>query len=178
MTKIGIIFGTDSGYTRKTAKLIAKTLGKARVPDKPININRVDLDTFLSYDLLILGTPTYGEGILPGIDTGIDAGSWTEFLPQLPDGALEGKTVALFGFGDQKRYKDSYVSGMGLLYDALKEKGATFIGDWPVDGYEFSNSNAVRDGRFVGLALDDENQGPQTAERVSAWLESLGDAVA
>lgn len=173
MAKVGIIFGTDTGYTRKVAKLMAKQLGKEVVPDKPVNINRVSVDEFLIYDILILGTPTYGEGVLPGKDTGIEAGSWAEFLPQLPDGSMQGKQVALFGFGDQIKYGDRYVSAMGHLHDAMIEKGAEAIGQWSTEGYQFDHSAAVRDGQFVGLALDDKNQGLLTNERVGQWLEQI-----
>ncbi len=173
MAKIGIVFGSDTGYTRKAAKLMAKQLGKEAVPDKPVNINRISVDKFLAYDALILGTPTYGEGDLPGVATGIEAGSWAEFLPQLAKGSLNGKVVALFGFGDQNKYSDRYVSAMGVLHDALVEKGASVIGQWPTDGYDFDNSAAVRDEKFVGLALDDKNQSLLTSERVFQWLEQI-----
>jgi len=171
MSTIGIFFGTDTGYTRKTAKLMAKQLGKQQVPDKPLNINRTSVADFLAYDSLILGTPTYGEGILPGNDTGIEAGSWAEFLPQLPAESLSGKRVALFGFGDQKKYSDRFVSAMGALYDVVIDKGAIVVGHWPTAGYEFEDSAAVRDGQFVGLALDEKNQGQLTSQRMMQWLE-------
>lgn len=173
MTKIGIFFGTDTGYTRKTAKWMAKRLGKEYVPDKPLNINRISVEELLGYDALILGTPTYGEGQLPGVDTGIKAGSWAEFMPLLQDRNLHGKVIALFGFGDQKKYGERYVNAMGLLYDAFTALGATIVGDWPLDDYEFTSSHAVRNGRFVGLALDDKNQAMLTEERVTRWLDGI-----
>jgi len=169
MTKIGIIFGTDTGYTRKVAKLMAKKLGDD-LADKPVNINRVTVDEFLAHKALILGTPTYGDGTLPGIETGIEAGSWAEFLPQLKGKDLTGKIVALYGFGDQKKYSDRYVSAMGTLYHELIALGATVVGAWPTEGYEFDSSKAVVNGCFVGLALDDKNQGMLTEERVERWL--------
>ena len=43
MAKLGIFFGTDTGTTRKIAKLIHNEL--ADVADKPLNINRVDAST-------------------------------------------------------------------------------------------------------------------------------------
>lgn len=177
MAKVGIIFGTETGYTRKTAKLMAKQLGKELVPDKPVNINRIGVEEFLAFDILILGTPTYGEGVLPGRGTGIESGSWADFLPQLDDGALSGKMVALYGFGDQKRYSDRFSNAMGLLHDALVEKGAQVIGYWPTDGYEFRQSLAEREGSFVGLALDDKNQGMLTQGRVKRWLEQIKPAL-
>lgn len=81
--------------------------------------------------------------------------------------------IALYGFGDQKKYSDRYVNGLGLLHDALVQKGATIIGQWPTEGYEFAHSFAVRDGQFVGLALDDKNQSMQTSERIEQWLEII-----
>ncbi len=65
MSKIGIFFGTDTGSTRKIAKMIQKQLGD--LADKPQNINRVEASAFNDYDCLIFGTPTYGEGSLPGL---------------------------------------------------------------------------------------------------------------
>ena len=65
MANIGIFFGTDTGKTRKIAKLIHKQLGG--VADAPVNINRTTLEAFLAYPVLILGTPTLGDGQLPGL---------------------------------------------------------------------------------------------------------------
>ncbi|VTN09066.1 Flavodoxin [Raoultella terrigena] len=52
MANIGIFFGTDTGKTRKIAKLIHKQLGG--VADAPVNINRTTLEAFLAYPVLIL----------------------------------------------------------------------------------------------------------------------------
>lgn len=171
MDKIGIIFGTDTGYTRRIAKQMAKKMGD--VADKPVNINRIDVDTFQAYDAMIVGTPTYGQGTLPGRATGIEAGSWADFLPQLAGCDLSGKVVAIYGFGDQLKYEDRFVNGMRILYEWLVGLGATVVGDWPVDGYDFAASSAVIDGRFVGLALDEKNQAMLTESRVDAWLAQV-----
>ncbi|MEO0036437.1 MAG: hypothetical protein RLZZ501_2460, partial [Pseudomonadota bacterium] len=34
-------------------------------------------------------------------------------------------------------------------------------------------SRAVRDGRFVGLALDEDNQSAETETRIARWLGGL-----
>ena len=41
------------------------------------------------------------------------------------------------------------------------------------DGYEFDESNAVRKGKFVGLALDADNQSELTESRIKAWVEQI-----
>ena len=37
----------------------------------------------------------------------------------------------------------------------------------------FEDSEAVVDGKFVGLALDDVNEDDKTEERIDAWLENI-----
>ena len=64
MAKIGIFFGTDTGRTRLIAKQIAKKLGDAA--ESPVNIGRTTLANFLAFDRLIVGSPTLGDGELPG----------------------------------------------------------------------------------------------------------------
>lgn len=170
MNKIGIFFGTDSGTTRLIAKKIARKLGNDIV-SKPLNINRIGIDDFLSYHAMILGTPTYGEGILPGISSGIEAGSWEEFLPQLAEHDLSGKTIALYGLGDQEKYAPFFVDALYELYLPLKNCGANIIGDWSIDGYAFEASKAILNDRFVGLAIDHHIQNTLTDSRLDAWLE-------
>ncbi len=171
MAKIGIFFGTDTGRTRLIAKQIARKLGEAA--DSPINIGRTSLADFLAYDALILGSPTLGDGMLPGESCGLSQPSWEEFLPQLADADLAGKTVAIFGLGDQQKYPDEFVDAIGLLHDAFLARGARLIGRWPTAGYQFSASLAVAGDHFLGLALDQHHQPMLTESRVDAWLEMI-----
>lgn len=171
MAKIGIFFGTDTGTTRKIAKMMAKALGDTA--DKPLNINRIDADTLAGYDCLILGTPTLGEGQLPGLSSECQAESWEEFMPNFDELNLEGKKVALYGLGDQVNYPDEFVDALGELYDAVVETGAEVVGEWPVDGYTFNASQAVDEDVFVGLVLDNDNQSDQHEVRISTWLETV-----
>ncbi|WP_432467888.1 flavodoxin [Agarivorans sp. Z349TD_8] len=173
MADIGIFFGTDTGTTRKIAKMIQQQLG-ADLCDKPLNINRVDVDTLTSYKMLILGTPTLGEGQLPGLASDCQAESWDEFLPQLEDADFASIKVALYGLGDQVNYASEFVDGLGELYDAMAETGAELIGEWPADGYTFDDSAALlENGKFAGLVLDNDNQSELHPERISGWLEQI-----
>lgn len=172
MSKIGIYFGTDTGTTRLIAKKLAKKLAD-NVTAKPLNINRVTVEDFLSHDVLILGTPSYGEGQVPGQSTGVQAGSWEEFLPKLQGIDMAGKTVALYGLGNQEKYSERFASALRILYDVFSRAGATLIGDWSTEGYTFEHSEAVVDGRFVGLVVDNNSQGMLTETRLDAWLEAI-----
>lgn len=168
MANIGIFFGTDTGKTRKVAKMIHKQLGE--LADAPVNINRTTLDAFLAYPILLLGTPTLGDGQLPGLEAGCESESWLEFMAVLSEADLGGKTVALFGLGDQRGYPDNFASGLRVLYDTVIGRGATVVGAWPCEGYEFNASAALQDDKFVGLVLDQDNQYDLTETRLESWL--------
>ena len=169
MGKIGIFFGSDTGNTRRVAKSIAKKLGEDA--DAPVNVNKASVEDLLKYDALILGTPTLGDGELPGLDSGGSAESWLEFLPKLKGVDLSGKVVALFGLGDQEGYGHEFVDALIFIYDQVVECGAKVVGAWPTDGYTFEASKAVVNDEFVGLVIDHDNQKDQTDERVDEWLE-------
>jgi flavodoxin I len=171
MAKIGIFFGTETGRTRLIAKQIAKKLGDAAAA--PLNVAKAKPEDLLAFDLLILGTPTLGDGELPGLDTGLPQESWAEFLPRIEGLDFTGKRVALYGLGEQVKYGEHFVSALKPLHDAFEDAGATLVGHWPVAGYEFKASTAVVDGHFLGLALDQISQPALTAERLDTWLEQI-----
>lgn len=171
MPRIGIFFGTDTGRTRLIAKQIAKKLGEDAAA--PVNIGRATLAEFLAYDAFILGSPTLGDGELPGLSTGLSQPSWEEFLPLLADADLSGKVAAIYGLGDQKKYPDEFVDAIGLIHDALVAAGARVVGRWPAAGYEFAGSLALDGENFLGLALDQINQPVFTEQRLETWLAQI-----
>lgn len=163
MKKTGIFYGSTTGTTESVARLIADKLGIA-----PADVHEVtQLDTALaeSYEALILGTSTWGDGELQD--------DWYDGLKVLQGAHLSGKIVALFGCGDSESYSDTFCDAMGLLYEGLKDSGCTFVGAVDDSGYTYSASVAANDGKFVGLALDDVNESDRTDDRVSAWAAQL-----
>ncbi|TVT60288.1 MAG: flavodoxin [Azoarcus sp. PHD] len=172
MNRIGIFFGTETGTTRLIAKKIHKKLGDD-IAAKPLNVNRIALADMLRYDALILGTPSYGIGEIPGRSAGCLEPNWEEFLAQFESADFSGKRVALFGLGAQERYSDRFASSLLRLYEVFKGFGAEIIGSWPTDGYTFDHSAAIVDGRFVGLVIDARTQGMHTDERIDIWLETV-----
>lgn len=174
MAKVGIFFGTDTGNTRRVAKDIATSLGALAA--KPVNVRNASVEDLLQYPVLILGTPTYGEGELPGLDFGTSTESWAEFLPKLAGHDFTGKTVAIYGLGNQKSYPDDFISAVYYLHEQFSQCGATLVGAWSTEGYNFKRSKAVVDDQFLGLALDQESQKDQSPQRLAAWLDSIAPA--
>jgi len=157
---VNVIFGSDGGATQSIANRIA-----ARLQGRAVNITKAGPDDFESPQLLILGCPTYGLGDLQA--------DWEDRLELLQNANLSGKRVALFGTGDQMTYPDSFVDAMGILYDIVVERGAQVVGFTDVSGYDHTGSFAERDGKFVGLALDEDQQPSMTERRLSAWLDQI-----
>ena len=156
-----IIYGSTTGNTSTAAETLAGKLSGAVVKEVSAATSK-DLSDF---DNIILGTSTWGDGELQD--------DWFGFINTVKNANLAGKTVALFGVGDQFSYSDTYVNGMGEIYNAVKGTGANIIGATSTDGYSFNESAAVVDGKFVGLALDYDNQSDLSEDRISAWVESI-----
>ena len=173
MDKIGIFFGTETGTTRLVAKKIHARLGD-ELAAKPVNVNRIEPADLMQYDALILGTPSYGVGQMPGRSAGCLEANWEEFLAKLPaDADMTGKRIALYGLGAQERYAERFASSLRRLHDVLLDYGAEIIGGWPTEGYTFEHSASVLDGRFVGLVIDQRTQGAHTEARLDAWVDMV-----
>ncbi|MDO8989492.1 MAG: flavodoxin [Sideroxyarcus sp.] len=172
MSRIGLFFASSTGNTRRIAKAIKKRFDDDTMADA-LNVNKASPELLAGYSHLILGTSTLGGGQLPGLSTDCMGGGWEEFLPQLKDVDFTGKTVALFGLGDQAKYPDEFVDAMGIIYAYVVARGAKVVGTWPADDYDFISSKALADDEFVGLVLDQENQKALTDARLEAWLKLI-----
>lgn len=157
---VTVIYGSDGGTTRKIASRIA-----SKISAQTLDIKKAQVSDLENSSLLILGCPTYGDGTLQS--------DWEENIEVLENADLDQKTVALFGTGDQFGYPESFVDAIGILYDIVTEKGAKVIGFTDTKGYDFSSSAAVRDGRFVGLVLDEDNQSAKSDARITAWINQI-----
>lgn len=159
MSTIKIIFGSSTGNTENAAKFIAENIG-----GECINVTDAGNDDFAA-DLLILGVSTWGIGELQD--------DWEGAMSKLTEENLKGKKVALFGLGDQCGFGDTFIDGVGTLYEKVIECGAEVIGKWSTDGYDFGGSTADLGGIFAGLALDDDNESDKSEERMLKWIEQV-----
>ncbi|BFM20429.1 flavodoxin [Gilvimarinus japonicus] len=163
MAIIGLFFGSDEGNTEAVAQRIQKRLG-ADVVDV-YDIADVTQLEFTQYERIILGIPTWDFGQIQS--------DWEEFWDDLGDIDFSDKTIALFGLGDQFGYGDYFLDAMGMMHEVIARHNPTWIGYWPLDGYEYDASKAELDGQFVGLAIDEDQQEDLTAERLDRWCEQI-----
>ncbi|MBW4634430.1 MAG: flavodoxin FldA [Iphinoe sp. HA4291-MV1] len=161
--KVGLFYGTQTGNTESVAEKIRDTFG-----DSVVTLHQIyeaEPSDFDEYQSLIIGCPTWDIGQLQN--------DWEEFFPTLDNINFSGKLVAYFGTGDQYGYADNFQDAIGILEEKISKKGGKTVGYWSTDGYEFDNSRALRNGKFVGLAIDEGNQPELTDERVQAWVAQL-----
>lgn len=163
MKRIGIFYGVNTKKTAVVGERIQQAFGRQQ-PDR-VAVEKAWKQDFEKYDCLIVGASTWFDGELPAY--------WDELIPELIDMDLKGKIVAIFGLGDQKEYPDNFVDGIGILADAFEKTGAEIVGFTSPEGYDFEHSKALRDGKLLGLAIDEENQPDMTEGRIRNWVKEI-----
>lgn len=160
MQNIAIFYGSDTGNTEDVAKQLAQKLQA-----ETFDVAKKPADKLSEYTNLIFGTSTMGLGDLQD--------DWDEFLGTVEKTDLSGKVIALFGLGDADMYPDTFLDGVGTIYNVLKNKGCKIIGQVATDAYDFDESTAVVDNKFVGLPLDQDNEDDLTETRIDNWVAQI-----
>lgn len=162
MKKTAIFYSFNTQKTSRAAKMVVENFGKDITE---VNVEETSSDEFLSFDNYILGVPTWWDGELPNY--------WDEFIPDLEELNLKGKTFALYGAGDSKGYPENFVDAIGLLGNLIEEKGGKLVGFTKNEGFEFERSKALRGDSFCGLPLDFENHPRKVKPNVKAWVDQV-----
>ncbi len=167
MADIGIFYGSTSGVTEELAEKIRDAIGEDRCDVYSMEADFDSVDDLLQYDYLLLGCSTWGAGELQN--------DWREplFDMEIEKPDFSGKTIALFGPGDCEGHSKHFVGALGIMYDQFKALGATLVGAVSTADYTFEKSTAIRDGKFVGLPLDEVNESDKTDQRIADWLDLL-----
>jgi flavodoxin I len=163
MKKVAIIYSFNTNKTAKIAERIKEEFGDD--PVEMVNAEELTGDKFSEFDNIILGVPTWFDGELPNY--------WDEFVPDLEEINLSGKKIAIFGLGDQVKYSENFVDAIGIMAEIIRDNKADLVGMTSTEGYTFEGSRGLEGGKFLGLAIDYENQGSKNKERVKAWVEQL-----
>lgn len=164
MTKIGLFFGTQTGKTQTVAEAIHQAFGGDSVATL-YDVSVVESSDIEEFDCIIIGCPTWNIGELQS--------AWEGLYEELDAIDFSGKKVAYFGTGDQVGYADNFQDAIGILEEKISSLGGTTVGYWSTDGYDFTESKAVKNGKFVGLAIDEDNQPELTDERIKTWVAQL-----
>lgn len=160
MKKTIVVYGSSTGTCESIAGDIAAKLGV-----EAISASELNADVIAENENLILGTSTWGAGEVQD--------DWYDGLKVIKAVDLSGKTVALFGCGDSASYSDTFCGGMSEIYNAVKAAGANVVGAVDASDYTYDDSESVIDGKFVGLALDNDNEEDKTEGRIESWINAI-----
>ncbi|MEM9681261.1 MAG: flavodoxin [Bacteroidota bacterium] len=165
MLNITLIYGSDTGMTEEVTQTIVDRMEWAEVNVK--EVHAVTKEDFLMNNILILGLSTWYDGDLQS--------DWEDYFDEFKTINFTGKTVAIYGLGDQYGYHEYFIDGVGILAKVILENGGSIIGYWPSADYDFTVSKAKIDGEdlFYGLALDEDNEPELTNKRIEQWVAQL-----
>ena len=162
MKNTGIFYGSTTGTTLEVAEMIAKCLG---IKESDIhNVATTAPSEVAAYDLLLLGTSTWGDGEMQD--------NMDDFSHGLEVMDLSGKEIALFGCGDESM-SDTFCNSVGEIYHRLHDTHAQFVGPFNNAGYDYEYSSSDVNGMIVGLCIDEVSHPEETEGRIKAWCEEI-----
>ena len=168
MKKIGLFYGPLGGSTEKVAKKIATALGNENV--ELIAAKDAKVDDINKFENVIFGLSTIGKETW---EADKSANDWDIFLPEVEKADYSNKVIAMFGLGDQITYDLHFVDSLGIIANKILPKGANIIGRVNTDGYDFRDSLAIVDGKFIGLPVNEDFEPELTEQRVNNWVKQI-----
>ncbi|MAL86854.1 MAG: flavodoxin [Opitutae bacterium] len=164
MAKIGMFWGSSSQMTALASEGIKSELELLNHDVNSYDV-RDGIGSLPNYKNVIIGCPTWNVGELQD--------DWDMLFDDFQKISFNNVTGAFFGSGDQFGYSCNYLDAVGILARKFIENGGSLIGKWSTDGYEFDESIALYDGKFLGLALDYDNQSSLSEERIKQWVNMI-----
>jgi len=159
--KTTIFYGSNTGNTEFVASKIAKIFGI-----ETIDIAKNGISALSELDKIIIGVSTFGDGDLQD--------DWEDVWDDFEKIDFSNKVVAIFGLGDQEGYSDTFLDGANIIYEAVINQGGRIVGHWEIsEEYSHRESKAIKDGKFIALAIDEDNQEELTEARVKQWCEQI-----
>ena len=168
MAKTAVFYGPEKGSVDRVAHYIAKEFGEDKID--LISVKDKEPTLMEQYDKIIIGVSTVG---MTNWNSEYIKNDWDLFSKGLSEVNLKGKDVAIFGLGDQVTYPEHFVDALGWLADKLIPLGANLVGHVGSDDYEFEESEGFRDGKFLGLPVDEDTEPERSEERVKMWVNLL-----
>lgn len=168
MKKVAIVYWPKGGNVESVAQRIFDRFDESEADI--YDVESFDVTKVNDYENLIVGGSTTGSETWEDVTP---TNKWSVLLKALENDRLKGKKVAIFGLGDQVLWPENFVDSMIVIKKEFDKRGAEIVGSWPTDGYDYTDSDSVVDGKFVGLAIDEDQQPEKTDERIEKWIGQL-----
>ena len=165
--RLKLIYGSDTGNTENVIDNYLLSIFEPYFEIESKCINDITSNDWKSHDFYILSIPTWYDGELQS--------DWEDYFEEFKTIDFTGKTIAIFGLGDQIGYDEWFCDGIGILAEVVEKNGGKVIGHTEKDdSFDFETSKALKDeNTFWGLALDEDNQDELTEERLKNWFNKL-----
>ncbi len=168
MKKIVLLYWGKGGNVERTAKTVYGLFDPEIIDI--FDVVSFDINNLKNYELMILGHSTIGA---EDWQDAKDDNEWNAFFRKLEKLENRNITSASFGLGDQILYPDHFVDALGIYKEEMDKSGIPIIGQWPTDGYRYTDSDGEKGGKFYGLALDVDNEPELSLERMKQWTDQL-----
>jgi len=142
MTKVIIVYSSLTGNTEEMSEVIERGIQEAGVEVVRKDVFDASANELLTYDGIILGAYTWGDGELPD--------DFLDFYDDMYSLDLNGKKAAVFGSGDTSY--EHYCGAVDLLEQKLKELGAAIVHESLKFEYNATDSELAQ-GKEIGKAV-------------------------
>ena len=165
--RIKLVYGSDTGNTENVIDNYLLNIFEPYFDIETLSVSQISPDDWTSHDFYILSIPTWYDGELQS--------DWEDYFEEFQTIDFTGKTVALFGLGDQIGYDEWFCDGIGILAEVVEKNGGKVIGHTEKDdSFDFETSKALKnENTFWGLCLDEDNQDELREERLKNWFNKL-----
>ena len=165
MAQIGIFVGSTTEMTAIAGDVIKNEMESYGHLVDLFDVGMTGLVPLTNYKNIIIGCPTWNVGGLQE--------DWDLLYADYEKLRFDNVIGAFFGLGDQMGYGYNYLDAVGILARTFIDNGGSLIGEWPTDGYEFDESRALEGNKFLGLALDYDNQDMESETRIQKWSQQI-----
>lgn len=132
--KITILYGSTTGTTETIAGILQTNLSNHDVTVK--NVNDANNDELKASDYILLGSSTWGYGELQD--------DFAEYIETMNEDTYKGKSVAVFGAGDEAGFTDVFCEAVGIITTKLESLGANLLIDGlKIDGDANDHLDAI-----------------------------------
>lgn len=146
MVKAMIVYASLTGNTEEGAEILEEAFEEAGVDVEVVEASFADPEDFLDYDIVVVGTYTYGpDGNLPE--------EIVDFYEELEEVDLSGKVFGTFGSGDD--FYEKYCKSVDDFDQKLTQAGAS-QGFQPVKYNLIPGQEAIDDLNTMAQALIDQ----------------------
>ncbi len=119
MNSILIVYTTVGGNTAMVVEKVSQVLAENDFSPELKRVELVEFSEIKNYDLVILASPTYGQGTVEA--------HFVPFLKEMKKEGLSGQNCVVIGLGDVKYYPHYLTEATAILENYVKESGGNLF---------------------------------------------------